>query len=132
VDGRGRAVPALHRLALAEHTAESLRRGTHAIATEWLRQHSYESSAAEKRAVIEFDVDKIGPILALRHRHCRPPHRRRVPVGAGYSVASDDGRASALTGRTAHGDQYPRTHQARRAEHLIYPAGGRSRLELAS
>ncbi|MEU4806421.1 single-stranded DNA-binding protein [Actinosynnema sp. NPDC023587] len=47
---------------LAEHVAQSLARGTRAIAQGRLRQRSYERDG-EKHSVLEFEIDDIGPAL---------------------------------------------------------------------
>lgn len=48
---------------LAEHVAASLTKGSRVIASGILRQRSYETKEGEKRTVIEFDVEEIGPSL---------------------------------------------------------------------
>jgi single-strand DNA-binding protein len=48
---------------LAEHAAESLRRGNRVIASGRLRQRSFETSDGDKRTMIELEVDEIGPSL---------------------------------------------------------------------
>jgi single-strand DNA-binding protein len=47
----------------AENVAESLTRGTRVIVTGRLKQRSYETSAGEKRTVMEMEVDDVGPAL---------------------------------------------------------------------
>lgn len=47
----------------AEHASESLTRGTRVIAQGRLKQRSYETSEGEKRAVVELDVEEVGPSL---------------------------------------------------------------------
>jgi single-strand DNA-binding protein len=47
----------------AENLAESLSRGARVIVTGRLRQRSYETSAGEKRTVIELEADEVGPSL---------------------------------------------------------------------
>jgi single-strand DNA-binding protein len=51
---------------LAEHTAESLTKGTRVIVTGRLRQRSFELAEGVTRTVTELDVDELGPSL----RHC--------------------------------------------------------------
>ena len=46
----------------AEHAAESLTKGTRVIASGRLKSRSYDKDG-EKRTVIEFEVDEIGPSL---------------------------------------------------------------------
>jgi len=50
---------------LAEHTAESLTKGTRVIVTGRLRQRSFELTEGGTRTVTELDVDDLGP--SLRH-----------------------------------------------------------------
>lgn len=48
---------------LAEHAADSLKRGSRVIASGRLKQRSFETGNGEKRTVMELDVDEIGPSL---------------------------------------------------------------------
>ena len=47
----------------AESVAESLTKGTRVIARGMLKSRSYETKEGEKRTVIEFEVEEIGPSL---------------------------------------------------------------------
>lgn len=47
----------------AEHVAESLVRGAEVIATGSLSQREFETREGEKRTIVEFEVDAIGPNL---------------------------------------------------------------------
>ena len=47
----------------AEHAAESLTKGMRVIASGRLKSRSYDTKEGEKRTVIEFEVDEIGPSL---------------------------------------------------------------------
>jgi single-strand DNA-binding protein len=47
----------------AENVAESLTKGMRVIAQGRLKSRSYETKEGEKRTVIEFEVDEIGPSL---------------------------------------------------------------------
>ena len=47
----------------AEHAAESLAKGMRVIASGRLKSRSYDTKEGEKRTVIEFEVDEIGPSL---------------------------------------------------------------------
>jgi single-strand DNA-binding protein len=47
----------------AENVAESLTKGTRVIASGRLKSRSYETKEGEKRTVMEFEVDEIGPSL---------------------------------------------------------------------
>jgi single-strand DNA-binding protein len=48
----------------AENVAESLTKGMRVITSGRLKSRSYETKEGEKRTVIEFEVDEIGPSLA--------------------------------------------------------------------
>ncbi|AEH07703.1 single-strand binding protein [Candidatus Protofrankia datiscae] len=48
---------------LAEHTAESLTKGTRVVVTGRLRQHHWTTDTGEKRSAFGLDVDEIGPSL---------------------------------------------------------------------
>jgi single-strand DNA-binding protein len=48
---------------LAEHAAESLRKGDRVIVTGRLRQRSWATEGGEKHTTIEVDVDDLGPSL---------------------------------------------------------------------
>jgi len=48
---------------LAEHTAESLRKGYRVLATGTLRQRSFETEHGDKRTVIELTVTELGASL---------------------------------------------------------------------
>ena len=47
----------------AENVAESLTKGMRVVAQGRLKSRSYETKEGEKRSVIEFEVDEIGPSL---------------------------------------------------------------------
>lgn len=47
----------------AENVAESLTKGMRVIASGRLKSRSYDTKEGEKRTVIEFEVDEIGPSL---------------------------------------------------------------------
>ena len=48
---------------LAEHIAESLRKGMRVIRTGRLRQRSYETPEGERRSVVEVEIDDVAPSL---------------------------------------------------------------------
>lgn len=48
---------------LAENVANSLTRGMRVVVSGRLRQRSFETSAGEKRTVVELEVDEVGPSL---------------------------------------------------------------------
>lgn len=49
----------------AENVAESLTKGMKVIVQGRLKQRSYETSAGEKRTVVELEVDEVGPSLTF-------------------------------------------------------------------
>lgn len=49
----------------AENVAESLTKGMRVIVQGRLQQRSYETSAGEKRTVVELQVDEVGPSLTF-------------------------------------------------------------------
>lgn len=64
---------------LAEHAAESLRRGTRVIVTGRLKQRSYETAEGDKRTVYEVDADDIGASLKFATTEVRKAARDKVP-----------------------------------------------------
>lgn len=50
---------------LGENVAESLTKGMRVVVQGRLKQRSYETSAGEKRTVVELEVDEIGPSLTF-------------------------------------------------------------------
>lgn len=48
---------------LADHCAESLRKGTRVVATGYLRQSNWTTEDGEKRSMLAMDVEDIGPSL---------------------------------------------------------------------
>lgn len=80
---------------LAEHAAESLRRGTRVIVTGRLKQRSYETAEGEKRTVYEVDADDVGPSLKFATTEVRKAGRDKVPHPA--DTTAQPGHASAAT-----------------------------------
>jgi len=87
---------------LAEHTAESLTKGTRVIITGRLRQRSFELTEGVTRTVTELDVDDLGP--SLRHSTARVTKTTRTTptttsepttTAAAPTVAGTDGGGSA-------------------------------------
>ncbi len=87
---------------LAEHTAESLTKGTRVIVTGRLRQRSFELTEGGTRTVTELDVDELGP--SLRHSTARVTKTTRTTptttsepttTAAAPTVAGTDGGGSA-------------------------------------
>lgn len=76
----------------AENVAESLTKGTRVIASGRLKSRSYETKEGEKRTVIEFEVDEIGP--SLKNANVKVTRTQRNAQGGGFS----GGNASAWGG----------------------------------
>ncbi len=76
---------------LAEHTAESLTKGTRVVVTGRLRQRDYETPEGDKRTVYEVDADDVGPSLRFATAKVAKTTRDRAPHPAG----TDDRWASA-------------------------------------
>ena len=76
----------------AENVAESLTKGASVVVTGKLRQRSYTTRDAEKRTVIELEVEEIGP--SLRHAQAKPIKTKR----AGGEYASQGADSWATTG----------------------------------
>ena len=77
---------------LAEHTAESLTKGTRVIVTGRLRQRSFELTEGGTRTVTELDVDELGP--SLRHSTARVTKTTRTTT----STTSEPTTTTAGTG----------------------------------
>ena len=67
----------------AENVAESLTKGMRVIAQGRLQSRSYETKEGEKRTVIEFEVDEIGP--SLKYANAKVNRTQRKEGGSGYS-----------------------------------------------
>jgi len=65
----------------AEHIAGSLTKGSRVVATGRLKQRSYDTKEGEKRTVIEFEVDEIGPSLRYATASVTRAQSGRQPVG---------------------------------------------------
>ena len=78
---------------LAEHTAESLTKGTRVIVTGRLRQRSFELTEGVTRTVTELDVEELGP--SLRHSTARVTKTTRTTT-----PASTTGEPTTTTGPT--------------------------------
>ncbi|WP_457948271.1 single-stranded DNA-binding protein [Pseudarthrobacter sp. alpha12b] len=70
----------------AENVAESLTKGMRVIAQGRLKSRSYETKEGEKRTVIEFEVDEIGP--SLRYANAKVNRTQRSGNGGGNYQAS--------------------------------------------
>jgi len=86
---------------LAEHTAESLTRGTRVIVTGRLRQRSFELTEGVTRTVTELDVDELGP--SLRHSTARVTKTTRNTTPSTPSEPTTTTTAAAPTAGTGGG-----------------------------
>lgn len=59
----------------AENVAETLAKGTRVIAQGRLKQRSYDTKEGEKRTVVEFEADEIGPSLRYASAKVTRTHR---------------------------------------------------------
>ena len=86
---------------LAENIAESLTKGTRVIVQGRLVQRSYETREGQKRAVVELQVDEIGP--SLRYASAKVTRAQRSNGGnsggfAGAPAGNDPWAGSAPAG----------------------------------
>ena len=81
---------------MAEHIAESLRRGARVIVTGRLVQRSWETPQGERRSVVEIQCDEIGP--SLRWATAQITKAERVGGGdyGGGSQGGDSQMGSAM------------------------------------
>lgn len=75
---------------LAEHAAETLRKGDRVIFTGRLRMRTYEAADATRRTIYEVDADALGPEL-LR---CAATLNRTQRSGHGEAATATDGSPS--------------------------------------
>ncbi len=80
---------------LAEHVAESLRKGTRVVVVGRLRLSRWETEEGEKRSAYGLDVDEIGPSL----RFATAKVSKATRVRADEPVAPDDQWDNATPGR---------------------------------
>ena len=89
----------------AENVAESLTKGMRVIASGRLKSRSYETKEGEKRTVIEFEVDEIGP--SLRYANAKVNRTQRSGGGntGGQASGGDWGGtpAAATAGAASSG-----------------------------
>ncbi len=72
---------------LAEHTAESLAKGTRVIVTGRLRQRGYTTGDGQPRTVVELDVEEVGP--SLRYATATVTRTTRSRAGAAVRPAGE-------------------------------------------
>jgi len=90
----------------AENVAESLTKGMRVIASGALKQRSYETKEGEKRTVIEFEVDEIGP--SLRYANAKVNRtQRKDNNGGGNNWGGKKETAAADTWGTGIGETEP-------------------------
>ena len=85
---------------LAEHTAESLTKGTRVIVTGRLRQRSFELTEGVTRTVTELDVEELGPSLRYSTARVTKTTRSSTPAeptttAAAAAAAGTSGGGSA-------------------------------------
>jgi len=68
---------------MAENVAESLTKGMRVIVSGRLKSRTYETKEAEKRTVIELEVDEIGP--SLRYANAKVNRTQRNGNGGGQA-----------------------------------------------
>jgi len=81
---------------LAEHTAESVTKGTRVIVTGRLRQRSFTTDDGSNRTVTELDVDELGP--SLRYSTARLTKTTRTTTPTTNEPTTTTGAAAAGTG----------------------------------
>jgi single-strand DNA-binding protein len=95
----------------AENVAESLTKGMRVIASGALKSRSYETKEGEKRTVIEFEVDEIGPSL----KYANAKVNRTQRSGGNGGQASGGGFAG-NAGQTAGGASWGGTQPAAQSQ----------------
>lgn len=88
----------------AENAAESLQKGMRVIAQGRLKARSYETKEGEKRTVIEFEVDEIGP--SLKYATANVTRTQRKDNGGG-NWGGGQQQASADTWGTGADSEVP-------------------------
>jgi single-strand DNA-binding protein len=77
----------------AENVAESLTKGMRVIASGALKSRSYETKEGEKRTVIEFEVDEIGPSLKYANAKVNRTQRSGNQGGSSQSGRGGSGQS---------------------------------------
>jgi single-strand DNA-binding protein len=86
----------------AENTAESLQKGMRVIAQGRLKSRSYEDkTTSEKKTVIEFEVDEIGP--SLQYASAKVTRKQKGASAGGFSEPAPSHHG---TQRPAQADQW--------------------------
>ena len=88
----------------AENVAESLTKGMRVIASGRLKSRSYETKEGEKRTVIEFEVDEIGPSLRYANAKVNRTQRNQPAANGGNQGAGGNwGGNEPATGNNSPG-----------------------------
>jgi single-strand DNA-binding protein len=80
---------------LAEHIAESLRRGTRVVVSGRLRLSRWETPEGDKRSMYQLDVDEVGPSLRFATAQVRKATRTKAADGFTPDQIPDDPWATA-------------------------------------
>lgn len=78
---------------MAENVAESLTKGMRVVAQGRLKSRSYDTKEGEKRTVIEFEIDEIGP--SLRFANAKVNRTQRSGNGGGQANGGFGGQPAA-------------------------------------
>ena len=92
---------------LADHAAESLRKGMRVIVTGRLKQRDYEAADGTKRTVYELDADDIGPSLKWATAKIAKTTRDRAPHPADTPDRWQDSTPAAGSGAGGFTDEPP-------------------------
>ncbi|MCO4257364.1 single-stranded DNA-binding protein [Pseudarthrobacter cellobiosi] len=86
---------------MAENVAESLTKGMRVVAQGRLKSRSYDTKEGEKRTVIEFEIDEIGP--SLRFANAKVNRAQRSGNGGGQAAGGGFGGGSSQTSNGSNG-----------------------------
>ena len=89
----------------AENVAESLTKGMRVIAQGRLKSRSYETKEGEKRTVIEFEVDEIGP--SLKYANAKVNRTQRSGNNGGFGGGNTTPPAASNAGGWATDGETP-------------------------
>lgn len=73
---------------VAENVVESLTKGMRVIASGRLKSRSYDTKEGEKRTVIEFEIDEIGPSLKSATAKVNRTQRNGEPAASARNTAN--------------------------------------------
>lgn len=88
----------------AENVAESLAKGMRVIASGRLKSRSYDTKEGEKRTVIEFEIDEIGPSLKSATAKVTRTARNGEPAVSSRNTQNQGGWGG---GNTQSGNNVP-------------------------